>query len=717
MSRGTLLTSTNIQALALNSSRRRPNILYVGTDGGVIRSDDGGANWRVMNSGLPPRADISALFFDASRSYVYGSVSNGGVYRAQDKEKSRFTWPVLVAGLAGLIVLAVVVFVLLRWYLRSSERAQEQAFARNWPLWRAEIRRTLQNQNEVRVDTMTYAPSGLRMRALQQYVQEHPEDNLMLRLNPPVLEPANSLQVWDFMRNWRAAQKRLSSPAALGPVVLRLSEQVCQLLGFTLLESRSYKNLHGFLIKASALRLKMPPTFPIIFTQKRDLTEQDMSDVRDMMGILNVSSYLAVLIVPDDGATPGREQEFKTRFKRIAAGTADDFIVMDSNDLYHIFVAKDPEKRFVGIMLSQVDLTVVSPYVTSGPVPENMFFGRDYELKTISRAIKDSNYAIVGGRKIGKTSILTKLYRSFKDSTDMHPLYLDCQAVQDYSDFCDAVEAVWKLPMEDCSPENFMRLIARIAQERAGQLVVILLDEVDALLKYDAKNQERLFRVFRALAQEANCRFIFCGERVLYSRLHNPGSAFFNFCNIIRLSYLNPRDTGRIILEPLQEMGIGFEDASQLVQGIVDLSACHPNIVQYICQELIICINRRGDRVITMADLAAIGNSSQFSEYLIEVIWGNATPLERLITLLLLDQPGATFAQIEEALQAHGVQVPTPTVEQALDAMLLGSVLGKEEQEYRFIAPPFPAALATTQDIASLVERMAQQVRAETAST
>jgi len=79
----------------------------------------------------------------------------------------------------------------------------------------------------------------------------------------------------------------------------------------------------------------------------------------------------------------------------------------------------------------------------------------------------------------------------------------------------------------------------------------------------------------------------------------------------------------------------------------MDLSSCHPNIVQYICQRLIIQINRRGSRRITMADLEAVRTSSQFSEYFTEVTWGNASALEKLISLLLIDQGPVTLSDIE----------------------------------------------------------------------
>jgi hypothetical protein len=339
-----------------------------------------------------------------------------------------------------------------------------------------------------------------------------------------------------------------------------------------------------------------------------------------------------------------------------------------------------------------------------------MFFGRDYELKTITRGIGDQNFAIVGGRKIGKTSVLTKVHRSFTESPDYQALYLDCQAVQNYHDFCDATETMWKVAWSERCPEQWMQLVDSVGQQGAGQLV-ILLDEVDALLKHDISNQERLLKAFRAVAQAGSCRFVLCGGKVLAAGLHDSDSALFNFCHTIRLTYLSPRDTGCIVLEPMQEMCIGFEDAGKLMQRIVDLSACHPNLVQYVCQQLIVRLHARGDRLITLADLESIASSTPFSEYFVQVMWGNTTPMERLIALLMLDQPSITVNQAETLLRERGVEVgPSPT-EHALEGLVLCSILNREGLEYYFAAPAFPSIVTVTQDVEALLRRTMQDLR------
>ncbi len=701
---GSLPTNARIQTLVFHPQPAGADILYAGTDGGVVYSDDGGFGWQAINDGLPQPANVLTLWVDAQRSRLYAGISNRGVYSSVVRSTSRFTWSPLTG---AVLVSGIVAAVLLvgRWVHYSSDAVQQRVLDENWPLLKPRIQSLLYHRNQVTPDALQELHPGVRLRALQRYVQEQRDEDLILRVDPPMLLPANTQQVGDLSRNWEAAQKRRNDPAAFRSVVARLASQLCQLLGFTLVDSRSYKNLHGYVIRAPVLRLNMPPSFPVIFLQRRDVVEEDIRSLDDLMAILNVPSYLALLIVPDEDEAAPRGPALKARFAKLRNASAHDYIVLEYEDLYSIFVAKDAGKRFISIMLEQVDLTVVSPYVTSGPVPESMFFGREYELKTITRTIKDESFAVTGTRKIGKTSMLAKLHRTFAALPEFHPLYLDCQAVQDYQDFYDNAQTVWQLPCSSPTPEYLVQLVSMVKGGRNEQLLVFLLDEVDALLQYDQTNQERLFRVCRALSQEGHCRFVLCGGRVLHSQQHNPNSALFNFCHTIHLSYLKPRDAARIVAEPMQEMGIAFEEANTLIQRVVDLSACHPNLVQYVCHQLIVRINARGDRMIRLSDLDNIERSPEFGAYFAEVMWGNTTSLERLITLLMLGQGGISAPQIDALLREHGLGIARSDLEGALQGLIFCSILIKDGQSYSFSTPAFASIVTVTQDVTALIQR------------
>ncbi|MBM4429997.1 MAG: hypothetical protein FJ026_06545 [Chloroflexi bacterium] len=487
------------------------------------------------------------------------------------------------------------------------------------------------------------------------------------------------------------------------------------------------------MVRAPSLRLKMPPVFPIVFLREHDGLGRNISDLQQFMDVLNIPSYLAFLVVLDgQGArrTPpppmrranplavrlGPQREALTAAQRLIRDDVPDVVLLRFDDVFRIFLAKEPEKRLVQALLEQVDLTIVSPYVTSGPVSESMFFGRDHELGTITHTIRDRNFAVVGGRRIGKTSILTQLHHVFSASESYHTLYLDCQAVKDYDQLCDAARTIWQLSCAEPSPEHFVRAVAQLKQEHTEQVVIMLLDEVDVLLGHDIENKERLFKGLRTLSQEGRCRFVFCGGRTLVTRLHDSRSALFNFCQTVRLGYLSPRDAGRMILEPMQEMGIGFEDISTVIQRVIDLSACHPNLVQYICQQLLLQVNTRGDRLVRLSDLDEIEASHAFSECFLEVMWSSAGPLERLITLLALDQAHINPAGIKAALHAHGLDVSLTAVEKALNGLVFCSILNKEGGGYCFAARAFPSILTVTQDVNALLEQAVQAVRSEMAS-
>jgi hypothetical protein len=340
-----------------------------------------------------------------------------------------------------------------------------------------------------------------------------------------------------------------------------------------------------------------------------------------------------------------------------------------------------------------------------------MFFGRESELKTIVRTVRDTNFAIVGGRKIGKTSVLARVLQLLQDAPEYQPFYLDCQAVHSYAGFFETVDTMWRIALPARTPEGFRRLATDLPAQYPSRTIVMLFDEIDGLLRHDIAQGEQLFRIFRALAQELSIRFVFCGEKILNASLHDARLVFFNFCNLIPLTYLSREEARRVVIDPMQEMGITLQEDGNLADQIVTLAAGHPNMVQYVCQKLIERINQRRERLITRADVKAIGESAEFSEYFSEVSWGNATALERLITLLMLERPEATIAEMAEVLRADGLQVPPEKLEEAFEGLTLYSILRRDGPKYTFATQAVPDVLRRGQDVYGLVASFTQEIK------
>lgn len=615
--------------------------------------------------------------------------------------------PVIIAIALSFLALVVLAFLIRRLFFSGPDR-ERLALEKNWSAWEPQIHRTFLFFGRLEEEMLPTLPLRYRAAAMQRYAQMRPDDALVYRTNPPRVELTSPKHFKTYLRNWKAAWEMVEDEATFRSISSLIARQLCDILGFTMVDSRTYRDKIGYVVKAATLRLNLPPRFPIIFIRRREFSANDVDDLSNFMGILNVTSFFALLIDLND-YPDGLEKRKNLRL--LVRESIHDYIVLNGTDLRHIIMSKNPERRLIDIVLGQVDLTVVSPYVTSGPVPENMFFGRDNELKTITRKIKDASFALVGGRKIGKTSTLSKVYRTLAETMDHYPIYMDCQSVRNYRAFFEAVSAILEVRLLDANPENFRQMVTELAAEWKRGTIVILLDEVDALLQHDLQNQETLFRVFRALSQEAKCRVVFCGERVLNTRLHAPDSPLFNFCDVIRLSYLDRKSARRIIKDPMADMGIEFEDVDATVMRVMDMSSCHPNMVQYICQQMIQAINLRGSREVKLADLNAVAQSGTFREFFIEVTWGNATALEKMISLLMIDHESATLGQLGQALEGLNIPVTHQQMEAAMQGLYLYSIAHKESQGYMLDNRIFPNIVREHLDLPAVLNGLVEEWR------
>ncbi len=713
---GTATLPTNITINSLLVNPQRSEVIYAGTEGGFFRSADGGQTWQAANEGLPPQTRIDHMAINPDEpTIIYAGTNNHGVFRGEDPEVLMVTSPPntvtipvdLLVTFLSLIVVGAVLSGILSLSRHRHGYASLQMLERQWPEIRYHIEKTLMAKGEIERDELSMLAERVRFRALQRYLDEHPGHALHLRLDPPAIRLSDTMTVQNFMRNWQIVLRGVETGGDLDVALARITTQLCNLLGFTLMTSRRYKNSYGYVVQAPALRLRIPPRFPIIYLPPSAIENNIASELQDMLGVMNMTSYFALLVVLSDAPST----EVKQFLEQARSESIPDFIVLTGRDLGQILMSRDPERQLIDLILDQVELTLVSPYVIAGPVPENMFFGRERELKTITRTIHDRNFAVIGGRKIGKTSVLAKVYRLLSATAGFYPLYLDCQAVQDYEDLLETVSTMWDVEMSGSAPDALRRFLHDTKAVQGERIVVLLLDEVDALLQYDQQHQESLFRVLRAAAQENFCRFVFCGEKALNLALHSPSSALFNFCEIVHIGFSEPRDARRIIVEPLAEMGIEIEKADELIGNIISLSACHPNIIQYLCQKLIAEINQRHVRRISLRDFETVRQSSAFREYFIEVSWGNTSPFERMLTLFMVKAGGRmSLSDLRDAINQVGAGVQLRDLERALDGLELYSIVRKEGDEYCFTADSFSAIIRQTYDVEALLQSMIPHV-------
>ena len=552
-----------------------------------------------------------------------------------------------------------------------------------------------------------------RSYAGQRYMAEHEEFDLEVDGEHIAFAPAQRQVLRQFDEHWRQGLGLLnaSRPAALrafAEAAGQGADLLCRTLGFTVDEEAGRRNgpFWGTVVHTTSLRgAKIPSPFPLIFLQRPVFEAEDLSHLRTLMESFGLIGRFALVVVYLN------ELEARFTIRTQAQGLGYDFIVLSQAEIRRIAASTDHFRHrvFMRPVLQQVDLIVVSPYVTTGPVPDTIFFGREEEIKTIVQTLHTKNIGIVGGRRIGKTSVLQKVYRTFRlPASDYRPFYANYQAVTNYQAFFAHVRSNWGLQVEGEEPERFHQLITRLYEEEE-KTIVFLMDEMDALLRFDTHHDELLFKTFRALSEEGKCRFVFSGERILHGQLHDLASPMLNFCDALPLRYLDPANARRIVVEPMELMDIELVDAEDLVGRILGVSSCHPRIIQYLCDRLVRRMAREQSRRVTPYHCQSVLDSGEFQAEFIETIWGQGDPLERTVTLVMAEAPGGPGLSregLEEGLRRAGLEVPGEALDTALSNLHMCAILETDRPPYAFTAKAFPEILHRVKNIDEAIEQV-----------
>ncbi|MEP7284659.1 MAG: tubulin-like doman-containing protein [Chloroflexota bacterium] len=395
-------------------------------------------------------------------------------------------------------------------------------------------------------------------------------------------------------------------------------------------------------------------------------------------------------------------------------------IVLDEATFKSVVSSDQPMNMLSDLVLSGINLMLVSPFFTKAPVPERMFYGREREIRDVQHKIRTHSVALIGGRRIGKTSTLQQIERMLRlPDSGYYPLYLDCHNVTKYEHFFSALLGRLKLGKQSSDPTYFETIAIELKERFPKQNIIFLFDEIDHLLVTDqeADDAELLFRTFRALSNEGRCKFIFSGERSLGRAMKNADSALFNFAQPVQLTLLEKPVVARLISEPFDMMNVWIEDQATLIDNIYRISAGHPNIVQTICQEMVVALDNDKNNfgLLNTTHLDRALRKHDLQEEIIKTFWGQMSHLARMITLIWPpDQFLLSLDQIMEKVK--GVGLPSVSIldlQEAMKNLELYCFVKPQGHQYVLIPVDFPRLLREMAlidiEIGALIETMQQE--------
>ena len=429
--------------------------------------------------------------------------------------------------------------------------------------------------------------------------------------------------------------------------------------------------------------------------------------IKDTLQERGASSKISLILVLGNGDA----------LRELAKKTSIQIVVIDEKDCINILLSTDSKQVFCNLVASRVSVLVLQPYQTRGKVRNRMFYGRQDEINRLKNNLS-SNFAIYGGRLIGKSSLLHQIEQEF--ILDESLAYKVCSITAQSSSPVEVCRIILKklgIPTSTHRSIGTFERLMREYLETSTRRFLILIDEVDDLIAQDEQEEHQLFEIFHNLSNDygERCRFIFAGYRDLARHCMDSQSRFRNFVETIKLGNLSPVYAKQLIEEPLcRELGFKFEDDS-LIENIVGITGCHPNYIQVFCKELSEYLEKQKRRKIQPKDIESTFEDPEFRSRIVETFYVNFSPLQKLITILIIIENvnGITLPNIIKLLKEYepNIVVEIPTVYSEIRQLEMSFILEQDGANYRFLHKLFPQMLESREDLYSLADILMEELK------
>lgn len=423
------------------------------------------------------------------------------------------------------------------------------------------------------------------------------------------------------------------------------------------------------------------------------------------------SSYILVVVVLGDVELLG--------YQLRAQIPKDQLVLLDENDLKNAALSKDPSETLRLQIAKQLPLALISPYSTAGPVTGDIFFGRDRELRRILEA-PDSNFSVLGSRRIGKTSLLKTLLKLVNEKNAIpgaRAVFIDATMHTRIDRFQKNLlaeinratgQSLWIEP----GREFFEELAEQLRNTELHFL--LLVDECDRLL-LDREPAASLEHFARSMSNEEYVRLVFAGYKILSERIRDRSSSFYNLFEPMELGPLVKRDAEELLRQPMARIGVQF-DRDDVVDRILELGSTVPWLLQEMCVELLNLLHARNSRIITLPDVETVYKSATFTKHMTAYVRDDTDMplLERLIAYLLVreDAYGLDEKQIFEAVNRVTYGTSLTDIRKALSYLTSTYVIEDNAGIYRFWLPSLRLKLRETEtDLPFVINQLAIEYR------
>lgn len=301
---------------------------------------------------------------------------------------------------------------------------------------------------------------------------------------------------------------------------------------------------------------------------------------------------------------------------------------------------------------------IINPYEFGKPIKtKDMFFGRQDIIRRIKEEVGDKDsptqpIAIIGQRRIGKTSILYQIKRQLSNKFII--CFIDIQKTnprmpyvlfykildevkKEFNKHTNAKFPVMAILNKDyeesgvyLSFESDLSKLDEYLEEKGLPPIVFLLDEVESLRAFEKESDMMGF--FRGLIQSSHrLLFIVSGSDLMFKLTTDYASPFYNLFSTVECKELTEGETRKLIIEPTLAQEMRYSD-DRVIKFIIESTGCNPYLTQALCNYIIRLLNREKKYEVSLTDVErAIENFVSQQKAFFLYLWGKTSPLGRLI--------------------------------------------------------------------------------------
>lgn len=297
-----------------------------------------------------------------------------------------------------------------------------------------------------------------------------------------------------------------------------------------------------------------------------------------------------------------------------------------------------------------------SPYIRNRPVEGWRFFGRKKDLGILVESTE--SFFVVGGRRIGKTSLLREAARQL-DGMGTLVIFVDVEACETESDVIRKLlltispkEAEAAVRRQRALLEPMISIALKRITAKSGS-VVLILDELGNVISRLPSEQWRILGTLREFSQSGRVRVIIsCFQELFQKQAIDARGPLVNFGSVLRLHALSTPDIEDMLIAPLMHWS-RISNSKALLQLALTSIGRHPYVLQTFCHELFQRVIKEPDRDVLSLARSIVESDREYTECFREAVdelYTRAlTPLLRYLYLKRCHEADLAGVSISEA--------------------------------------------------------------------